>query len=205
MSDILSRVSTESTRDATGHGWTEWLKILDRAGAADWSHRRIVSHLEAHHPEVSSWWRQTISVGYEQARGKRLVGQTASVGFEVGVQRSTAATLSKTWEVIVSQPDLWLGNAPKVAAGEEYSVRASKGLRGARGEFRVVKPRDRLRMTGQPAGWTEPATLQLTVPTSTSGKTAIHAHLEKLPSAKARDEMRGYWRAALERIVAATS
>jgi uncharacterized protein YndB with AHSA1/START domain len=82
--------------------------------------------------------------------------------------------------------------------GEAYEVRR------ATGEIRVVKPGDRLRLTWQPKDWPAPATLQLTLSESGTGKTAITAHLEKLPDAAARDAM-AHWRAALERLVAAAS
>ncbi len=97
----LSRLSSESLREATGRGWEEWLEALDGAGAADWSHKEIVACLEREHPEVSSgWWRQSITVGYEQARGKRAVGETPGAGFQVGVQRTVAATATEAWELI---------------------------------------------------------------------------------------------------------
>jgi len=83
-----------------------WLEVLDAPGAADWAHGEIVAHLEREHPETgSSWWRQSITVGYEQARGKRAVGETAA-GCQVGVQRSVAASAAETWELIVSRPKL---------------------------------------------------------------------------------------------------
>ena len=66
-----------------------------------------------------------------------------------------------------------------------------------------MKPGDRLRMTWQPQDWPAPATLQVTLSTSESGKTAITVHLEKLPDADAREAMRERWRGALERIAAA--
>jgi uncharacterized protein YndB with AHSA1/START domain len=199
----LGRVSSESVREATGHGWQEWLDALDAAGAAGWGHKEIVAYLKREHPEVSSgWWRQSITVGYEQARGKRVVGETADAGFQVGVQRSVAATVTEAWELITSRPELWLGQGASVAfdKGEQYEVPPGHGTPGASGEVRVVKPGDRLRMTWQPEGWPAPATLQLTLLDSGSGKTAIHAHLEKLPDADAREAMRKHWREALERI-----
>ena len=75
-------------REATGRGWEEWLESLDAAGALDWEHKEIVAYLEREHPEVTSgWWRQSIAVGYEQARRKLQVGETADAGYQVGVQR----------------------------------------------------------------------------------------------------------------------
>jgi uncharacterized protein YndB with AHSA1/START domain len=204
---IPGRISPESVREATGRNWEEWLEALDAAGAEDWDHKEIVAHLEREHPEVDSgWWRQSITVGYEQARGKRAAGETAA-GFQVGVQRSVAANAREAWELITSRPDLWLGEGASVAfdEGERYEVPPRKGALGATGEVRVVKPGDRLRMTWQPEGWPAPATLQLTLSESGSGKTAIQAHLEKLPDAEAREAIRKRWREALERIAAAAS
>ena len=203
---ILGRLSPESVREATGRDWQEWLQALDAAGAADWDHRQIVAHLEREHPEVgSSWWRQSITVGYEQARGKRIVGETADAGFQVGVRRSVEATRTQAWQLITSRPELWLGEGASVACdkGGRYEVPPGDDAPGVTGEVRVVKPGDRLRMTWQPEGWPAPATLQLTLSESRSGKTAIQAHLEKLPDAEAREAMRERLREALERIVAA--
>jgi uncharacterized protein YndB with AHSA1/START domain len=202
---VLGRISSESVREATGRGWEEWLEALDAAGAANWDHKVIVAYLKREHPETTGWWRQSITVGYEQARGKRAVGETASTGFQVGVQRSVAATATDAWELITSRPEAWLGEGVSIAfeEGEQYEVPARKGAPGASGEIRVVKPGERLRMTWQLEGWPTPATLQLTLLGSGSGKTAIHAHLEKLPDADAREAMRERWREALERIAAA--
>jgi uncharacterized protein YndB with AHSA1/START domain len=194
---MLDRISSESVREATGRGWEEWLETLDAAGALEWDHKEIVDYLKREHGETTTaWWRQSLTVGYEQARGKRVVGETAETGFQVGVQRSVAAGAQEAWELLTTRPDLWLGEGASLALveGERYQVP------GASGEVRVVKPGDRLRMTWQPEGWKSPATLQLTLSESGSGKTAITAHLEKLPDASARDAMRVRWRATLDRI-----
>ncbi len=202
----LGRVSEQSVRTATGYGWEEWLEALDAAGAAAWDHKEIVAHLEREHPEVSSWWRQSITVGYERARGKRAVGETAATGFQVGVQRTTAVGVAEAWDLVTSRPDLWLGEGASVvfAEGRRYEVPSGGGEPTATGEVRVVKPGERLRMTWQPQDWSTPATLQLALSETGSEKTVIQAHMEKLPDADAREAMRTRLGAALERIAAAT-
>jgi uncharacterized protein YndB with AHSA1/START domain len=197
---MLNRISSDSLREATGRGWDEWLETLDAAGAAEWSHKEIVAYLARDHAEATTaWWRQSLTVGYEQARGKRALGETAEAGFEVGVRRSVDASLEDVWELLVSRPDLWLGGRVAFRKGERYSVP------GATGEIRVVKPGDRLRLTWQPEGWTEPATMQIALSRSQSGKTTITWHLEKLPDAEARDAMRAHLRDALENLVSTSS
>ncbi len=73
------------------------------------------------------------------------------------MQRTVAATVQATWDVIVGKPELWLGEHVLFEAGEQYKVD------GASGEIRVVKPGERLRLTWQPDGWVAPATVQLTL------------------------------------------
>jgi len=201
----FARVSSRSLREATGRGWQGWLESLDDAGAMDWDHKQIVAHIDRDHPEVSSWWRQSITVGYEQARGKRVVGETADTGFQIGVQRSVAGTVTQAWELITSRPELWLGEGPSVSfiPGARYQVAAGDGASTVSGQVRVVKPGHRVRLTWQPEGWSTPATVQLTVSQSGSGRTAVHAHLDKLPDSEAREAMRTRWRDALERIAVA--
>jgi len=60
-------------------------------------------------------------------------------------------------------------------------------------------------MTWQPSDWPAPATLELTFTDTGSGKTAVHAHLERLPDADASEAMRERWREALARVAAAAS
>lgn len=121
---ILGRLSSESVREATGRGWEEWLDALDAAGAADWKHKEIVAYLEREHPETgSSWWRQSITVGYEQARGKRAVGET-DAGFQVGVQRSVAVTATEAWVLITSPPELWLGEGHPLPSTKASGTRS---------------------------------------------------------------------------------
>jgi hypothetical protein len=197
----LSRLSSSAVREATGRGWEEWLAVLDEAGAVAWDHKVIVAHLERAHPELSGWWRQSITVGYEQGRGKRVVGETADTGFQIGVRRTVGASLDEVWDILVSRPELWLGHGVVFELDEPYAVAGP--LEPAVGVVRVVRPRDRLRLTWQPEGWDAPATVQLTVSTPPSGRTTIGAHLEKLPDAKTREAMRTRWREALERVIRA--
>ncbi|MDV6012549.1 SRPBCC domain-containing protein [Haloechinothrix sp. LS1_15] len=201
----LARVSSSSVRAATGQGWQEWLGQLDAAGASGWSHKEIVTHLNSEHPEISGWWHQTLAVGYEQARGKRVAGQTADAGFQVGVRKTVPATPTEVWRVLTERPELWLGEGVSVTfqRGERYTVQAGPDGAAASGEIRVAKPGDRLRFTWQPQGWASPATVQLALTAPASGKTAVQAHVEKLPDADARERSRTRWRDALERIAAA--
>ncbi|MCP3140345.1 SRPBCC domain-containing protein [Pyxidicoccus xibeiensis] len=189
---VTERVTDSAVKEATGRDWKAWMRALDAAGAAELNHKQLVAHLAR---EVESgWWRQSIAVAYEQARGKRVVGETATTGFQVGVVRTLPMTAPKLWELVTKQAERWLGKGAtlKLEPGKPYEVPKRRGAPGVRGEVRVVKPEQRLRMTWQPDGWTKPATLQLTLMPKARG-VSLGVHMEKLPDAKAREAMREHW------------
>jgi uncharacterized protein YdhG (YjbR/CyaY superfamily)/uncharacterized protein YndB with AHSA1/START domain len=196
---ITDRVTDAAVKEATGRDWKAWMRALDAAGASAMSHKQLVAHLGQ---EVeSSWWRQSISVAYEQARGKRVVGETAGTGFQVGVVRTLPLSAPKLWKWLATQPERWLG--PDVALtlkpGKPYAVPKRRGATGVRGEVRVVKPGQRLRMTWQPDTWKKPATLQLTLEPKSRGA-SLGIHMENLPDAKAREALRARWSKLLTRF-----
>jgi hypothetical protein len=83
----------EALRAATGKGWSEWLALLDAAGAAAQSldHPRILELAMQSLPDSAGWWAQMVSVGYERVRGLREKHESCNGEFQ--------ATLSKTFPV----------------------------------------------------------------------------------------------------------
>jgi uncharacterized protein YdhG (YjbR/CyaY superfamily)/uncharacterized protein YndB with AHSA1/START domain len=200
---VTERVTSDAVKEATGRDWKAWMRALDAAGGTELNHKQLVAHVAR---EVdSSWWQQSISVAYEQARGKRVVGETATTGFQVGVVRTLPMTAPELWEVVTRQPERWLGTGVTLTLepGKNYEVPRRRGAPGVRGEVRVVKPENRLRMTWQPDGWKKPATLQLTLVPKARG-VSFHVHMEKLPDAKAREAMREHWSKVLTQIATAS-
>ncbi len=198
---ITGRVTDSAVKEATGRDWKGWMRALDAAGAGELNHKQLVAHLAR---EVeSTWWQQSISVAYEQARGKRVVGETADMGFQVGVVRTLPMGAQELWKLVATQAERWLGAGATLTLkpGAGYEVPKRRGAPGVRGEVRVVKPGQRLRMTWQPDGWKKPATLQLTLVPKARGA-SFHVHMEKLPDAKAREAMREHWARVLEALAA---
>jgi uncharacterized protein YdhG (YjbR/CyaY superfamily)/uncharacterized protein YndB with AHSA1/START domain len=196
---VTDRVTDSAVKEATGRDWKAWMRALDAAGAAELNHKQLVA-LVAREVE-SGWWQQSIAVAYEQARGKRVVGETATTGFQVGVVRTLPMTAPELWDLVAKQPERWLGPGAtlKLEPGKGYEVPKRRGAPGVRGELRVVKPEQRLRMTWQPDGWKKPATLQLTLVPKARGA-SLHVHMDKLPDAKAREAMREHWSKVLAKI-----
>ena len=83
-------MADDAIRTGSGRTWDEWFRILDDWGGTQRTHRDIARWL---HDEqgVPGWWSQTVTVGYERARGMRARHETTS-GFQVSVQKTIAAS-----------------------------------------------------------------------------------------------------------------
>ena len=91
------RITDDLVRARTGRGWGEWFALLDAVSAAEWPHTRIARHLVTEH-QVPGWWAQSITVGYEQARGLRAPGQRRGGGFGASASRTVTVPASRLFE-----------------------------------------------------------------------------------------------------------
>jgi hypothetical protein len=110
----LAGVGSDAVLKATGRAWDEWLKLLDRAGAKALPHKDIALMLSRKFL-VPDWWSQMVTVGYEQARGLRVVNQKAD-GFAANASRTVATPLGKLYNAW-NDPQIrarWLLDAPVV-------------------------------------------------------------------------------------------
>lgn len=133
----------------------------------------------------------------------RVVGLTADAGYQIGVRRTLPIDRDRAWDFLLSPEGLrlWLGNVTDLdlQVGAVYS-----SVEGITGEFRVVKPKEQLRLTWKPKGWEKPSTLQIRLLSSRPDKTTISFHQEKLSDAAARERMKERWEEALAVIAERT-
>jgi len=104
--------SDEAMRKATGRSHAEWFALLDGWGAAAHTHTEIAEWLSSAHG-APSWWRQSITVDYERARGMRGRHQMAD-GFRVSVSRTVTVPPDRALAAFVDDATLrrWLPGAP---------------------------------------------------------------------------------------------
>ena len=88
----INGVGDAAVRARTGKTWSEWLELLDAAGARDLDHKGIVAYLAEHHPAIGGWWIQMVTVGYEQARGMRQKHEKPD-GYQVSGSKTIAAPM----------------------------------------------------------------------------------------------------------------
>lgn len=172
----LAGVGSEAVSRATGRAWDEWLSVLDRAGAKAMPHKEIALLLSRKF-KVPNWWSQMVTVGYEQARGLRIVNQKTS-GF--------ATSSSKTFGADVD--DLY-------AAWSEPRQRA-KWLPGAPLEVRKATSGKSLRITWTAGG----SNVDVNFFAVGRGKSRVQVEHGKLASAAAAARQKAYWGEALGRL-----
>lgn len=169
-------ISSAAVRARTGKGWPEWLKILDAAGAKKMPHKEIVVLLRTKHG-VGPWWQQMVTVGYEQARGRREKHQKGDV-YSIGVSRTIGAPVSALYKAWLDEKHRrrWLGNKKIVV--------------------RTATPRKSMRIT-----WPDCETSVIVnfYPRG-KGKGQVAVSHEKLPDAKAAARMKSFWAGTLDRM-----
>ncbi|MBI1830928.1 MAG: DUF4287 domain-containing protein [Planctomycetes bacterium] len=178
MATKKTPISSEAVQKATGKTWDEWLALLDAAGAKAMTHQQIVAVLRDRHG-VGMWWQQMVTVGYEQARGRRVTHERPD-GFSINRSKTIAAPLARAY-----------------AAWKEKRIRG-KWLADADFTIRKSTLNKSLRIT-----WTDGAT-QLDVQFFAKGRGKCQVTLKhaRLKSEKEAEKMKAYWGKQLERLQA---
>ena len=166
-------VAEDTLAAATGRGWQAWFEALDGWGAASRSHTEIARWLRDEQG-VDGWYSQSITVGYERARGLRAPGERPD-GFAVGASRTIAVPVERLFAAFTDDAlrERWL-------PGADLRVRTATAPRTARydwedGFTRVIVGFEDL---GE-------------------AKSRVALSHERLPDADAADEMKAWWRERL--------
>jgi hypothetical protein len=164
--------------EATARGWDEWVALLDRWGAASRSHAEIARWLASEHG-VGGWWAQSITVGYERARGRRAPGQRPD-GWSVSASKTVAVPVGRLYEAFLDETvrDRWLGPA-------ELRLRTASEPRSARFDWADGTTRVIVTFEGLAAA-----------------KSRVSVQHERLPDADAAAERKAWWRERLTALVA---
>jgi hypothetical protein len=161
-------------KEHTGKGWRSWLRILDDWGARERKHGEIARYLMEERG-VPGWWAQTITVGYERARGLRAKHQTLSGSFQVSVSKTLPLAAGKLFRAFAETPqrNRWLDPGT-------LKVRTKLEKRTIRFDYRDGSSRV--------VAWFDP---------KDRSKTTVTVQHEKLPDAGAVQEMRAMWKERL--------
>ena len=163
-------VSDQALRDATGRGWDEWFALLDAWGGVGHSHTEIARWVSEEHG-VPGWWAQSVTVGYERARGMRAPGQRPD-GWSVSASKTVAVPVKRLYAAFEDE-----GLRARWLPGASLSVRTATPCRSARYDWEDGSTRVHV-------GFSE----------RDGGKSNVAIQHERLPDAETAEEMKVWWR-----------
>ncbi|MFD0716004.1 SRPBCC domain-containing protein [Paenibacillus sp. GCM10027626] len=187
----------------TGVSWENWIALLKEDCGRAATNDEIEAYLQEVQ-KVNDTWIPIIAAMYGQLLGRKPVGQTAAVGFNIGVRRTVPVPRERLWDFLVSPEGmkLWIGDVAPflLQVGSRFASRE-----GTSGKLGVVKLHEKLRMSWQRHDWDSPSTLQIYLLPAAAGKTTISFHQEKLDDLYMREMMRRHWDEVIIRILAQTN
>jgi hypothetical protein len=170
-------ISSTAVERATGKSWAQWFTVLDRAGAAKMTHAQIAEHL-ASRCAVPPWWSQMVTVGYEQARGRRVKHQKPD-GFSISATRTLPVPLATL-----------------------YAMFADARRRGRwLDESMVIRKQTRnksMRIT-----WPDDTNVNINFYTKGEAKSSVQVEHDKLASAAAATKAKTAWKRRLDALAVA--
>lgn len=173
-------ISDDAVRASTGRGWEEWLALLDGEGAVDLEHKAIVAVLRDKH-ELDDWWSQMVTVGYEQARGKREKHQKPD-GFHATMSKTINAPVGKLFLAWADEStrERWLGDSPI--------------------EIRVANPDKNIRITWLAKGPDEGSSVEVYFWPKDGNRGLVQVEQRKLADAAAVQRVKAFWSIKLENL-----
>jgi uncharacterized protein YndB with AHSA1/START domain len=168
-------ISSEAVKAKTGKSWAQWFALLDKDRAHAMTHKEIVALLSKKH-DLGPWWRQMVTVAYEQAKGLRDKHEKPD-GFEISRSKTIKAPIDDVYEA-------W-GNAR----------RRAQWLPGTKLTIRKATENKTLRVT-----WGDGSNVEVGLARKGAAKTQIAVQHGKLKSSKAAAKLKVFWGEAFDRL-----
>ena len=180
--DKLAGKSSDSVKKATGKTWDEWIKLLDSVNAKSMPHKAIAQLLFDRGFIESRWWCQSVTVGYEEAIGRRVFGKREEGDFSVSIGKSFNGSVDDAL-------DAWQGLVKRKREFKKVNVV---------GDFRITKPNNEWRYWK--ADLSNGAKLSVNIGPKNDKQSSFSVTLDKLKDQKTVEEWRKYWKKFLEQI-----
>lgn len=168
-------MSDESVRAATGRGWDEWCDVIDAWSGHTDGHAAVAAHVHAEY-EVTHWWAQAVTGGWERITGRRLPNQMSDGTFTASRSRTLRIDGARLRAELLDadgRSDLFGG-----VDGTLRSKPTSKAVRVALG----------------------PGTALFAIEPLADGRTKVTVSHERLPTLDALDEWKFFWQEWLDAL-----
>jgi hypothetical protein len=119
-------MSEDAITRGTGRGWDDWFRVLDAWDATSHTHTEIARYVTTE-LGVDGWWSQSVTVGYERARGMRAMNQRPE-WFEVSVSKTVGLPAIDAWRAFVepSRRTRWLDLKLRMRTGTKTIGRSAR-------------------------------------------------------------------------------
>lgn len=173
-------ISDASVQKATGQPWAEWFRRLDARGAVHLEHRAIADILAGAFG-LPGWWAQMITVGYERARGLRVLHETTT-GFQISRSKTVAVPLARLYAAFATPKAraAWLDEPIEITKATKPKSLYAKAQDGA-------------------------TRLQVLFTAKGEAKSAVSVQENKIPDARNAERRKKTWAAALDRLATVLS
>ena len=169
------RPPDDKTREATGRGWDDWCDIIEAWEGHKDGHAAIARHIAANY-DVTHWWAQDITIGYERITGLRALHQMTDGTFSASKSKTLHIDVAELRSMLIdddARRELIIGYHTVLR-----SKPTSKGLRIAFDEGAALFSFD----------------------TAGQGRARVTVTHEKLASSEDADRWRFYWTEWLEAL-----
>jgi hypothetical protein len=96
-------VSDAAVQRATGKSWDEWFALLDAWHGTTHNHTEIARHVSETYG-IDGWWAQSVTVGYERARGMRALHERPD-GFSMNASKTFPVPVERLFAAFVEQDE----------------------------------------------------------------------------------------------------
>lgn len=199
----VGRVSAASVQKGTGRNWSQWISLLNKQGAQNWTHKEIVAFLKKKY-KLGPWWQQGVTTGYEIAIGRRIEGQNQKGQYSVTATKSLLVNHKKVWKWLTSTAGLsvWLRPLGALTFKPKQVFEAEGGVHG---EVRTMKAGSRFRLAWYDPDYDKATFVQLLVVPKPKDKCIVAINHDNLPNTRMRNQMREQWKQALGLLAQAMS
>lgn len=193
---ITSQISDASVKKYTKKNWSQWIDILNQAGAAHWSHKEIVAFLKKKY-KITIWWQQMVTTGYEVKTGRRIAGQNMKGEYTSTSTKTFPISAKAAWKLVSSPPGIavWL----KPLSEFELKPKRSFECEGeVYGEVRTMKAGQRARLSWKETEWSKATILQVLVVARPKNKCMVIFQHDHIKDTRTKHQLKERWRQALE-------
>lgn len=167
--------SDESVTSHTGKSWDEWCDLIESWPEAEQGHAAVAARVLDEF-DVTGWWAQGITVGWERITGRRRVHQMSDGTFTAAVTRTIRIDATELREMLYDDED-----RADLLGGMASEMRSRPG---------VKVPRVRL----------EVGTVAIAIEERADGRATVSVAHEKLGEAADVDQWKPFWTEWLEAL-----